>query len=76
MSEISYTNVTSCPLMHVLFLRAKPVNREFLEEMECLVKMDFRDYQGSRCVCLFVDARARMCVLCFFYQVLVCAITV
>lgn len=61
--------------MSVLFLRAKPVNREFLEEMECLVKMDFQDYQGSRCVCLFAYTCA--CVfLCCFYQVLVCAITV
>lgn len=60
--------------MHALFLRAKQVNQESLEEMECLAKMEFLDYQGSRCVCLFVHAR--MCVMCCFYQVLVCAIMV
>lgn len=47
--------------MHVLFLRAKQVNQASLEEMGCLAKMEFRDYQGSKCVCLCV--RACTCVL-------------
>lgn len=48
--KISYKTVIRCPLMHVLFLRVKLVNQESLEEMECLAKMEFQDYQGSRCV--------------------------
>lgn len=57
--------------MHVLFLRVKQANQESLEEMGCLAKMEFQDYQGSRCVCLFVC----VCVCCF-YLVLVCVIIV
>lgn len=60
--------------MHVFFLRAKQVNQESLEEMECLAKMEFQAYQGSRCVCLFVCVC--MCVMCCFYKVLVCVIMV
>lgn len=48
--KISYKTVTRCTLMRVLFLRVKLVNQESLEEMECLAKMEFQDYQGSRCV--------------------------
>lgn len=40
--------------MHVFFLRAKQVNQESLEEMECLAKMEFQAYQGSRCVLVCV----------------------
>lgn len=60
--KISYKNVTHSTLIHVLFLRVKQVNPESLEEMECPAKTEFLDYQGSRCMCLFVSVRAR--VLC------------
>lgn len=51
--------------MHVLFLRVKLVNQESLAEMECLAKMEFQDYQGSRCVLVCVCVRA--CVLCVVF---------
>lgn len=56
--------------MHVLILRVKLVNQESLAEMECLAKMEFQDYQGSRCVLVCVCES--MCVMCCFYQILVC----
>lgn len=36
----------------MLLLRVKRVNRESLEEMGCLAKMEYQDYQESRCVSL------------------------
>lgn len=40
--------------MYVLLLRVKQVNQESLEEMGCLAKKEYLDYQENRCVCVCV----------------------
>lgn len=40
--------------MYVPLLRVKQVNQESLEEMGCLAKKEYQDYQESRCVCVCV----------------------
>lgn len=42
-------------LMYVLLLRAKQVNLESLEEMGCLAKKEYMDYQENWYVCVCVS---------------------
>lgn len=45
----------------MLFLRVKQENLEFLDEMGCLEKKEYLDYQESRCVSYYAPAS----VFCF-----------